>query len=160
MLFIYTFKATNIKFFAALILSAAVLITVVTVIPGFDSAAQVAAASVDYSGIKTEEDRISFLKNLGYETENNAVEVEEVEIPTEFDSVYSKYNDIQRSQGLNLRKYRGKTATRYTYRITNYEGYEGTVLASIIVYKNKIIAGDISGIDEKGFVHGFIKNGK
>lgn len=158
-MFIYTLKATNLKFFAALILSAAVLITVVTVIPGYDSASQVAAASVNYSGIKTEEDRIEFLRGFGYEVEETPVEVEEVVVPAEFDSVYTKYNDIQRSQGLNLRKYRGKTATRYTYRVTNYEGYEGTVLASVIVYKNKIIAGDVCGIDSNGFVHGFEKDG-
>lgn len=159
-MFIYTLKATNIKFFAALILSAAVLVTVVTVIPGYDSTVQVAAASINYSSMKTEEDRIEFLRSFGYEIDASPVEVEEIEIPTEFDSVYTKYNDIQRSQGLNLRKYRGKTATRYTYRITNYEGYEGTVLASIIIYKNKIIAGDVCGIDSNGFVHGFIKNGE
>ncbi len=159
-MFIYTLKATNIKFFAALILSAAVLVTVVTVIPGYDSTVQVAAASINYSSMKTEEDRIEFLRGFGYEVDSSPVEVEEIEIPAEFDSVYTKYNDIQRSQGLNLRKYRGKTATRYTYRITNYEGYEGTVLASIIIYKNKIIAGDVCGIDNNGFVHGFIKNGE
>lgn len=158
-MFIYTLKATNLKFFAALMLSAAVLITVVTVIPGYDSASQVAAAGVNYSGIKTEEDRIEFLRGFGYEVEETPVEVEEVVVPAEFDSVYTKYNDIQRSQGLNLRKYRGKTATRYTYRVTNYEGYEGTVLASVIVYKNKIIAGDVCGIDKNGFVHGFEKDG-
>lgn len=159
-MFIYTLKATNIKFFAALILSAAVLVTVITVIPGYDSTVQVAASSINYSAVKTEEDRVQFLRGLGYEIDVSPVEVEDVEIPTEFDSVYTKYNDIQRSQGLNLRKYRGKTATRYTYRVTNYEGYEGTVLASIIIYKNKIIAGDVCGIDDNGFVHGFIKNGE
>ena len=158
-MFIYTLKATNIKFFAALVLSAAVLITVVTVIPEYDSATFAAAASANYSGIKTEEDRIEFLKGFGYKIDPTPVEIEDVEIPTEFDSVYTKYNDIQRSQGLNLRKYRGKTATRYTYRVTNYENYEGTVLASLIIYKNKIIAGDICGVDSNGFVHGFSKDG-
>lgn len=158
-MFIYTLKATNIKFFAALVLSAAVLVTVVTVIPDYDYSAQAAAAGISYSSVKTEEDRIEFLRVFGYEVDPTPVEVEEVEIPTDFDSVYTKYNDIQRSQGLNLRKYRGKTATRYTYRITNYEGYEGTVLASIIVYKNKIIAGDVCGIDDNSFVHGFTKDG-
>ncbi len=158
-MFIYTLKATNIKFFAALILSAAVLVTVITVIPEYDSTLQVAASSINYSSIKTEEDRIEFLKEFGYELDSSPVETEEVEIPTEFDSVYTKYNDIQRAQGLNLQKYRGKTATRYTYRVTNYKGYDGTVLATIIVYKNKIIAGDVCGIDGNGFVHGFIKDG-
>jgi hypothetical protein len=158
-MFIYTLKATNIKFFAALLLSAAVLITVVSVIPDYESGGQVAAASVNYSGIKTEDDRVAFLKELGYEVEATPVETAEVEIPVEFDSVYTRYNDIQRSQGLNLKKYRGKTATRYTYRVTNYNNYEGTVLASLIVYKNKIIAGDICGIDGNSFVHGFKKDG-
>lgn len=158
-MFVYTVKATNIKFFAALILSAAVLVTVITAIPSYESASSVAASGIDYGGIKTDADRVDFLNGFGYELDSAPVEVEDVKIPVEFDSVYDKYNDIQRAQGLNLKKYRGKTVTRYTYRILNYDGYDGTVLASLLVYKNKIIGGDVSGIDANGFVHGFKKEG-
>lgn len=158
-MFIYTLKASNIKFFAMLTLSIAALVTLVTVIPEYGAAREVATVTNDYSGIKTEEDRIEFLRGFGYEVDPNPVEDDEITVPEEFDSVYTKYNDLQRAQGLNLKKYRGKTVSRYIYTVTNYEGYDGTVLATVLVYKNRIIAGDICGIDGEGFVHGFEKSG-
>ena len=66
-----------------------------------------------------------------------------------------EYNEIQRSQGLNLKSYRGKTVTRYSYYITNYEGYNGKVMITLLVYKNRIIGGDVTGMEGEGFVHGF-----
>jgi hypothetical protein len=53
----------------------------------------------------------------------------------------------------DLSKYSKKTPNRYTYKITNYPSYEGTVYANIIVYKDKVIAGDICSADAKGFMH-------
>ncbi|HAN21021.1 MAG: hypothetical protein A2Y15_08160 [Clostridiales bacterium GWF2_36_10] len=155
-MFVYTLKASSIKFFAVILLSVAVLVTIVAVIPDFDAIGEVAAVSINYSGIDTEEERQAFLKQFGYELKEAPMDVVEVSIPEKFDSVYQTYNDIQRAQGLNLNKYQGKEVTRYTYEITNYE-YDGTVLATIIVYKNKIIAGDICSADGEGFMHGFEK---
>ncbi|MBR4014329.1 MAG: DUF4830 domain-containing protein, partial [Clostridia bacterium] len=43
---------------------------------------------------------------------------------------------------------------RYTYEITNYDGYDGVVYANILVYRNKVIAGDVCSADTKGFMHG------
>jgi len=60
-------------------------------------------------------------------------------------------------QGLNLSKYKGKDVTRYTFRITNYDGYEGTVYANVLVYRNRVIGGDLCSADATGFVHGFEK---
>ena len=155
-MFIYTLKASSIKFFAAILLSVAVLVTIIAFIPDFDAVGEVAAVSIEYSGIDTEEERQTFFKQFGYEIESTPLEVAEVSIPEKFDSVYEAYNDIQKAQGLNLSKYQGKDATRYTYEVTNYKT-EGTVLATIIVYKNKIIAGDICSSDGDGFMHGFEK---
>ena len=76
-------------------------------------------------------------------------------IPSEFDRVFTSYNEIQKQQGLDLSKYRRKNATRYTMEITNYGEYNGKVYANIIVYKNKVIAGDICSADMTGFMHGF-----
>ena len=56
---------------------------------------------------------------------------------------------------INLEKYKNKDVTRYTYEITNYPDYDGKVLANIIVYKNKVIGGDICSADVNGFLHGF-----
>ena len=46
---------------------------------------------------------------------------------------------------------------RYTYEVTNYEGAEGTVYANILVYRNRVIGGDICSADVTGFIHGFEK---
>ena len=49
----------------------------------------------------------------------------------------------------------GKDVTRYTFTITNYPNYEGTVLANVLVYRNRVIGGDICSADVSGFVQGF-----
>jgi hypothetical protein len=132
------------------------LVTIVAVIPDMEVAGEVAAVTIKYNGIKTEEDRAAFIKQFGYEIKEIPIETREVTVPEQFDAVYEKYNDIQKAQGLNLSKYKGKTVVKYTYEVTNYD-YDGTVLATILVYKDKIIAGDICSADGTGFMHGFEK---
>jgi len=80
-----------------------------------------------------------------------------VSVPEQFDKIFSAYNEIQKSQGLDLSKYKGKKVYRYTYEITNYDGYSGTVYANILVYRNKVIGGDVCSADIKGFMHGLNK---
>ena len=67
----------------------------------------------------------------------------------------NSYNEVQKSQGLDLSKFKGKTAMRYTYSITNYPDYSGTVYANVIIYKNRVIGGDVCSADVEGFIHGF-----
>lgn len=49
----------------------------------------------------------------------NAVDesVDEVIIPQDFNSVYEKYNEIQKKSVFDLSNYAGKPAKRYTYSI-------------------------------------------
>ena len=63
-----------------------------------------------------------------------------------------KLDELQKEQGLDLGKYTGKTVTRYTYEIKNYEGYEGAVYANLIVYRNKIVGADLTGVGDVPFV--------
>ncbi len=154
-MFIYTVKASSLKFFALLLASVAVLAALIAVIPEYGEAGDAALASVDYADVKTNEDRISFISGFGYEVEKDTYITENVTIPESFDSAYDRYNDIQRSQGLNLKKYKGKNATRYSYYVKNYDGYDGKVLITLLVYKDRVIGGDVTGIDGEGFVHGF-----
>ena len=79
-------------------------------------------------------------------------------VPSKFDTVFSGYNDLQRLQGLDLSRYKRKEVTRYTYIVTNYDGYDGTVYANLIVYRGRVIAGDICTESENGFIHGFSKD--
>jgi len=156
-MFIYTVKASRLKFFALILCSVAVLLTLAAVVPRTEDFGDVAAVSYDYGNIRTNEDRVAFLKGFGYEAEIQPVEVEEVKVPDKFDSVYERYNDVQRAQGLNLKRYTGKTVTRYTYKITNYEGVREDVFANLLIYNNSVIGGDVCALGDNAFIHGFAR---
>jgi hypothetical protein len=79
-------------------------------------------------------------------------------MPSEFDKVFTGYNELQKRQGLDLSKYRNREVTRYTFTVTNYKNYDGTVLANVLVYRNRVIGGDICSADVTGFVAGFEGN--
>ncbi|OGO93246.1 MAG: hypothetical protein A2Y17_02670 [Clostridiales bacterium GWF2_38_85] len=152
-MFVYTLKASTIKFFGVVLLSVVVLIALVAAIPDYNTG-EVAAVAINYDDIKTNENRVEFLESFGYTIKTEPSEVVEVVIPDEFNSIYETYNNIQKSQGLNLKKYQGKKITRYTYEVENY-GYDGRVLANLLIYKNKVIGGDVCSLDGEGFIHGF-----
>ena len=155
-MFVYTMKASGLKFFAVVALSVAILSLTISVLPAVNAASDVANVSTDFKNISDESDMVNFLKQFGYETETNPVNVYELEIPEEFNTIYEKYNEIQRAQGLNLKRYSGKDATAYVFKITNYE-YEGNDYATLFIRNERVIAGDICSKDGEGFVHGFVK---
>lgn len=154
-MFIYTVKASRLKFFALLICSMAIILTIAAVLPKEQNYESVAVVAYDYSGVKTNDDRIDFLKSFGYDIDPQPTEIATVVIPEHFDSIYTKYNDLQRSQGLNLKRYSGKEVKRYTYKITNYaDGIDGTI-ANLLVYNGNVIGGDICRTKTDPFLHGF-----
>ena len=101
---------------------------------------------------------VKFLAQFGWTVEPTPTEELKIKIPSEFDKVMNSYNELQKRQGLDLAKYRDREVTRYTFKVTNYPDYSGTVIANVIVYKNKVIGGDICSTDLTGFITGF--NGK
>ena len=161
-MFIYSMRAGTIKLVGVICVALTVLITLIAFVPTYIVSTQNSAdadADVHYSfdKIKTASDVAAFLGQFGWKVDATPAEVKTVTIPSEFDKVFSAYNEIQREMGLNLSKYKSKEVTRYTYRVTNYEGYEGTVYANVLVYRNRVIGGDICSADTSGFVHGFEK---
>ena len=110
-----------------------------------------------FNSIKTNEDRIKFLNQFGWEVEPEPVEIIEIQIPKEFDKVYGDYNEIQKKIGLNLEKYKGKRVKRYTYRVLNYPEEHEQILANVIIYKNNVIAGDVMNPKLDGFMHSLKK---
>ena len=161
-MFIYSLKASTLKFFAIVCVALTTLITLIVFIPEYrgDDLINISTAGgveINFDKIKTNEDRKVFLRQFGWETTGEAKEVKEVTVPEEFDKVFTGYNEIQKRQGLDLSGYKNKKITRYTYEITNYEGANGTVYANILVYRNKVIGGDICSADVTGFIHGFEK---
>lgn len=105
--------------------------------------------------VKNNDDRILFLSEFGWEVNPEPIEIVEVMIPETFTPVYIQYNEIQKSQNMNLEKHRGKTAKRYSYELTNYPNSSSQVRANILVINNKIVGGDICSVNLDGFMHGF-----
>lgn len=160
-MFIYSLRASTLKFFAVVCVALVTLITLIAFVPTYgEGSADVPTSGevdVNYDKIKTEEDRVKFLSQFGWEVKTPEVTSGEVTIPSEFDKVFTGYNEIQKRQGLDLSRYKKKKVTRYTYEITNYEGYDGVVYANLIIYKGRVIAGDVCSADVTGFIHGFEK---
>ncbi|MCL2773211.1 MAG: DUF4830 domain-containing protein [Oscillospiraceae bacterium] len=165
-MFIYSLKASTLKFIAVVVISIGLLITLISIIPNTGETVYAASSSnksdtkINYKNIKTNDDRINFLKQFGWSVNPEPLEMVEIIIPKEFDAVYQKYNEVQKAQSLNLEKYKNKSVKRYTYQVVDYPGYSGTVYANLLVYNDKVIAGDICSAEVNGFMHGFDKTNK
>ena len=157
-MFIYSVKASSIRFFTVLVLSIALLTTLIVLVPTYEPLSVSASETINFSKIKTNEDRINFLTQLGWKVSEKPLEEVAVTIPDEFDAVFLEYNNLQKEMGLDLSRYKRKDVMRYTYRITNYPDYDGEVLVSMLVYKNRVIGGDVCSADAAGFIHGLDRN--
>ncbi|MDR1131568.1 MAG: DUF4830 domain-containing protein [Oscillospiraceae bacterium] len=107
--------------------------------------------------LKTNADRIMFLESLGWEVEDTPVSEKLVVIPKTFSEVYETYNRLQLEQGYDLSQYCGLEATIHTYKVTNYSGYSGEVVADLYVLNFQVIGGDIHSLALDGFIHGLCK---
>lgn len=166
-MFVYSFRAGTVRILGVVCVALVGLIALVAFVPayattgGADTAVgQISAQtqSVSYDKIKSEQDVVNFLAQFGWQVEGTAVQKTDVSVPSEFDKVFAGYNQIQLAQGLDLARYKGKQVTRYTFKVTNYEGYDGTVYANVLVWRKKVIGGDICSAEiQGGFVQGFEK---
>ena len=112
------------------------------------------ATAVSPKGVKTNEDRVAYLESYGWQVSPEAVSVEELLIPEEFDETYDQYLALQASQGFDLTKYKGKRVKRYTYEITNYPTGETGIQAGLLIYKNTVIGGEVLSSQLGGFIQG------
>lgn len=174
-MFIYSFKASSMKFFAVICVALAALITLIAFVPAYagSEAENTGGMAVDipeaesgvavvyrYDKVKTADDAAAFLGQFGWLVDAGSAETCEVTIPAEFDKVFAGYNEMQKAQGLDLAKYKRKSVTRHTFTVTNYgdrvpSAPQGTVYANVLVYRGRVIGGDICSADVKGFIHGF-----
>lgn len=99
---------------------------------------------------------VSQIERLGWQTDEDTVEVADIVIPEIWDSTMKEYNDLQKKAGYDLTKYKGKTAKLYSYAVLNYDGYNN-VKIDLIIYDTKIIGGDICTPAIDGFMLPLIK---
>ena len=98
--------------------------------------------------------RLKFLQGFGWDVESSPVESSQVRIPENTTEVFDRYNQLQKSQGYDLSKLAGKNAMRYVYKVNNYPGATDPVYATVLVYKNQIVGGDVTDTSAKGKVQG------
>ena len=109
---------------------------------------------------ETHAQRKAFFSTFGWEISDEPVEVKETVIPTEFDETYTEYNELQKSQGFNLEKYKNTRVKAWSYEILNYPGYsdsDGAIRGNLLICDGVVIGGDICSTELGGFMHGFCK---
>jgi len=149
-------KVSKAKLIAVICILAAIVAIAAVIISGDGSTEHGTAPQVSVS---TNEGRLAFLAEYGWNADTEPIETQDIVIPKEFDEVLSRYNELQRSQGYDLTRFAGKQVKRYVYNVTNYEGTAEPVYATLLVYKDAVIGGDITATGGKGLMHGFTKPG-
>ena len=138
------------KIAIVLIAVIAVIIALVLLFGGSGDAADTAAPAVSGNDA-----RVEFLKSFGWDVAASPTESGQVKIPQTSSEIYDRYNALQKSQGYDLSDYAGKNVMRYVYKVNNYPGATDPVYATVLVYKNQVIGGDVTDTSAKGAVSGF-----
>jgi hypothetical protein len=156
-MFITSIKVTKQKLIAAVAIAGLVLVGLIVLIAvsGGDRG-QAASALPSVKNIKTEKNRVDFLPSCGWQVSLENAQCQEVLIPGTFDEVFLRYNEMQKAEGFDLMQLRNKRVMRYTYTVTNYPNGEDGVQATLLIYKDKIVGGDICSTRMGGFMHGFM----
>ena len=155
-MFICSVKASTLRFFGIIALSLTVLLGMTLIgVQGETATGADASLSVSYDGIRSETDRRDFLSAFGYEADENAKSTVEYTLPKALDTVLLAYNELQKEQGLDLAPFGGKSVRRVVFTVTNYPNAAGAVQATLFVYRNSVVAGDLSSGEPDGFVCGF-----
>ena len=152
-MFVFTAKLSKPKLLAAGILFLAAILLIVLI--AFSGGGETAAPAGE-----SNDDRVAYLATFGWSVNAEPTEVQQVRIPDAADNkVFSRYNDLQLSQGFDLTQYAGKEVMRYVYEVLNYPDATEPVYASLLVYNGQIVGGDITDTSPNGRIHGFAMPG-
>lgn len=152
--FVITTKVSKTKLAAVVTLLIAVLVL----------AAILAAAktgtpeAADARNGETNEARVAYVTQQGWQVNAEPVQTQSVKIPTADTEVFRRYNELQKSQGFDLTQYAGRQATRYVYEVLNAPEANGPVYATIFVLDGRIVGGDVTDTAPEGKMQGVVKS--
>ena len=146
---VMTAKVNLKKVLLALAAVAALCLALIALLGGNKSAQTSAPAA------SSNDARVKFLTDFGWEVTTSPVESSQVKIPSETSPVFERYNNLQKSQGYDLSKFAGKKVMRYVYKVNNYPGATEPVYATLLIYKSEIIGGDVTDSAPNGQIRGF-----
>ena len=112
-------------------------------------------STIGSNTVTSNDDRVQFLSGFGWEVVSSPAETSQVRIPANSSEVFDRYNALQKSMGYDLTPYAGKNVMRFVYRINNYPGATEPVYATLLIYKNQVIGGDVTDTAAKGAIRGF-----
>ncbi len=147
---VMTAKVDLKKVMMALAAAAALILGLIILLGGGEETAQTAAPAVS-----SNDGRVKFLTDFGWEVTTSPTESSQVKIPAESSEVFDRYNTLQKGQGYDLSQFAGKKVMRYVYKVTNYPGAKEPVYATVLVHKNQVIGGDITDTSAGGHIRGF-----
>ena len=148
---VMTAKVDSKKIMLILAAIAALVLSVILLLgDGKENASPTAAGQISGNDA-----RVQFLKDFGWDVTTSPAETSQVKIPENTTEVFDRYNNLQKSQGYDLTDYAGKTVMRYVYKINNFPGTTEPVYATLLVYKNQVIGGDVTDTAAKGQIRGF-----
>lgn len=147
---VMTAKVDMKKAMLALAAVAALVLSLILLLGGKDTTAQTSAPAASNN-----DERVKFLTSFGWDVTTSPVESGQVKIPDQTSEVFERYNALQKGQGYDLSQFAGKKVMRYVYKINNYPGATEPVYATLLVYKNEIIGGDVTDTSARGHIRGF-----
>ncbi len=102
-----------------------------------------------------------FLSVNGWRVDFDSEAISEKTIPYMFDDTYEEYSSLQKEQGFDITRYKGKRVAVVSYQLQNFPGYENSenVFINLLMYNNKIIGADILCTSINGFITGAVRNG-
>ena len=149
---VMTAKVDIKKIIVALAIAAGVIIGLILLLGGGKSSTPTGAPSVAGN-----DGRVQFLQELGWQVSASPVESGQVRIPKEQKPIFSRYNELQKSAGYDLSQYADKTVMRYVYKVNNFPGATDPVYATLLVYKDQVIGGDITDTAASGTMRSLTK---
>ena len=115
--------------------------------------------AASFGTVKTNEDRISFINDLGYDVEPESISNKDIIIPSEFSDVFNNYNKLQQKAGFDLKRFKGVRARLFSYKVTA-QNSQTEYNVNLIICENTVIGGDISSVALDGQMYPLIKQGK
>ena len=148
-------RLTRKKAALAVILAGAVMAALILLLGRGGSPAQ-----QDRPLLTSNAERVAYLQELGWEVVEEPVTTLQFLLPPQLKGDYVAYNDLQKQQGFDLTKYKGKKVEIYSYPVYNYKGHKDCMTLTIIGCEGRLIGGDVSCSELDGFMQGLMSTNK
>ena len=159
-MFIFSIRSSTLKFCSILLAGVLSVTALVFLLPDAPDAnsPEAASAVVTFDGIRSYGDMAAFIAQFGWEIKKEPVSDISVVVPEGFSQTFAEYARMQKEQGFDLSELTGKTVRRVSFEVTNYPDAEETALATLFIYRERVVGADLSSADPRGFVLPLVKD--